>query len=768
LLVLAALAVAYPLSAVLLAWLPLGLPAPLRALAALPPFILTGAFSALAFAAAPGESGSLCAVDLVGAAGGTAVSLGLLGVVGAFNVASALGVVVALAGVAFAVSPLSPAAGSDAHRPASPLSPAAGSDAHRPASPLSPAGERGEAGALSAAEPAAGDGAAVSAPPQSQSVAHTPVRPAHVDGATSGPGAHACALRTAAPLAALLLNAALLALNLSQGRLDLTAAGLAAAPRDKTMAQVLADPAQEARIVHTAWDPFARVDVVETNDPAAKLVFADGGAGSYMLRFDGDLTPLAPLRDTIEFLPFSAGPNERTLILGAGAGKDVLLALLGGSQAVTAVEVNPATVAATRRFAAYNGSILDRPEVRLEVGDARTFVERDRSAYDLIYLNLVYTQAAEPAGQALVEGYVFTREAFRACLARLAPGGRMAIVAHSALEGSRAALTALAAIEAGGKLLPPATRHLALLMLPAGDPTLRQTVAIVGREPLDAAAVTALQQGAGRLGLTPLFLPGVFEATLQPLLEGMSLSEFVAGDPTYDLRPTGDDRPFFFKLDHGLPGPLAQALGGAAALAALLGLAALRPARRQGWAAGLGCVALMGGGYMLLEVALMHRFHLLLGRPALATAAVLGGLLAGGGVGSLVSQRWPEATLGRRGAMALLAGAALGLAGWLALPPLVAALLPAGLAWRALAAAGLATLMGLPLGIPLPSALRRAGGRSGAATPWLWSVNGAFSALGSSLAVALSVTWGFSGAVAAGVAAYLAAAVLWRRMLSTD
>jgi len=680
------LATAYPLAALLLARLPMGVPAPLRGAVALVPFALTGLFSARAFASAPPQSGYLYAADLGGAAAGVVASLALVSQVGAFGTVVCLGGAAALAGVALAAD----------------------------------------------------------AAPKTQ-------RP----------------MRHAAlgwwPCLPLLLNAGLLAFSLGQGWLDLPRAGSIQAPPDKTMYRVLTDPDQAAHIAFTAWDPFARIDVVETRDPGAKLVFTDGGAGSYMLRFDGDLAALAPLRESLEFLPFSAGPTARTLVLGAGAGKDVLLALLAGSGSVTAVEINPAMVAAVRHFAGYNGGILDRPEVRLEVGDARTFVERDRSAYDLVYLNLVYTQAVEPAGQALVESYVFTRQAFRAYLARLAPGGRLAIVSHNALEGSRAALTALAALAELGEPLPQATRHLALLMLPADEPTERQTVMMLGREPLSSAAVAALQRGADRLGMVPLFLPGVFEAPLTPLVQGEAIEKFVAADPSYDLRPVNDDRPFFFKLDPGLPEPIAQAAAGAVALSALLFLVAWRPAQRGRWAAGLASVALVGAGYMLLEVALIQRLQLLLGQPALATAVVLGGLLLGSGVGSGLSQRWPTQALGRRGLLALACGAALGVAcEWLS-PLLLKGILPAPLAARALAVGALATLLGMPLGIPFPSAMRLAGARDQGAAPLLWGVSGAFSALGSGLAVALAMAWGFGSAMVAGAAAYLLAAILWPR-----
>jgi hypothetical protein len=264
------------------------------------------------------------------------------------------------------------------------------------------------------------------------------------------------------PAAGLLLGGGLLAFNIVSNAVDFRPANLTSAPRDKTMLAVLLDPIFPARLVATAWDPFARVDVVETTDPASKYVFTDGGAGSFMMQFDGNLETVAGLRHTLEYLPFTVGTSDTTLIMGAGAGKDVLLALLAGSTRITAVEVNPAMVAMTRRFAAYNGGILDRPEVELIVGDARTAAERSTDQYDLIYLNLVYSQASEPGSQALVENYLFTREAFQAYLARLAPTGHLAVISHNALEGSRAALTVLQAMADTGTPVPQALDHLAV------------------------------------------------------------------------------------------------------------------------------------------------------------------------------------------------------------------------------------------------------------------------------------------------------------------
>lgn len=683
LITLIALGLSFPVTAVVMAWLPSAASVLPYAAVALIPFVLIGLFVALTFARFAEQSGLLYAADLTGAALGVVSALGLLTLTSAFSVVILLGAVAGSTAVILAFS--------------------------------------------------------------------------------SGrylPGA----------LLALLFGASLLGVNLASGWIDYSPERLADAPRDKTMVAVLNDPAQSARIVYTAGSPFARVDVVETKDSETKFVFTDGGAGSYMLRFDGNLEKVARLRDSVEFIPFTLGSAERTLIIGAGAGKDVVLALLAGAERITAVEVNPAMVKATRHFADYNGQILNRPEVELVVGDARTFVERTSDRYDLFYLNLVYTQAAEPASQALVENYLFTRQAFRAYLDHLASGGHLAIVSHNALEGSRAAITALQVLAEGGKPLPQALEHLALLMVPADDPTQRTTVMVLGKEPLQDEEIRALTAGANRLGLQPLFLSGVFELPFAPLQWGSSLEEFLAGDPTYDLSPTDDDQPYFFKLDPGLPSPVQQALMAAGILSVGLFLLSLWTAAPAGgrwrWVSLVIYAALIGAGFMLVEIPLIQRFQLLLGYPVLSVATVLGTLLPAGGLGSLVSQRWPETSLLRWVIVAALWIGGVALLYRLILPSLARQLLAAPLAWRVLAAISLTALLGIPMGVPFPSLMRLAAQYRGHVA-LLWALNGAFSVLGSTLAVVLSMTWGFSWALTTGAGLYLLlGALVWMLLRS--
>jgi spermidine synthase len=669
------LAGSFVMMPILIAWLPSAGSVWLHVLIALFPFGLIGYFAAVIFAHLREIGGLLYGVDLVGAATGTILVIGLLTVLSPFSTVMLLGLFCGILAAVFA----------------------------------------------------------------SEAQWHRALA-----GATLGSG----------------LIAVLLIANLATGLFDFNPSRLTDPPRDKTMLFLLNDPREDARIIATWHSPFARVDVVQTNDDSARYIFTDGGAGSIMLRGDG---PLERNRSQVDYLPFLAGSTDSVLIIGAGGGRDVVLAQLSGSETITAVEVNPAVIAAVQHFSDYTGDVFR--DVTLVEGDARNFVERSTDAYDLIYLNLVYTQAADPASHALVENYIFTEEAFRAYLHRLQPDGRLALVAHNALEGSRAVLTALQALNTQGVLLSDALDHVALWMVPSRDPTLRTTVLIVGRQPIEAEILERLHTRAEQLRMQPIFLPGRFEQLFEPLREGMPMATFIRADADYDLSPTYDDRPYFFNLNFGLPQPIQMAFVLACGLAfALLLLAAFMRTEKhsaQRWPAMIGYAALIGMGFMLVEIPLIQQFQLLLGYPILSTSAVLGALLLAGGAGSWFSQRWPEMQLMKRVQVAAIWIAILAVSYRFALPILINWLLPAPLGLRLLAAVLLSGLFGLALGIPFASLIRTARAQQ---VPMLWALNGGFTVLGSTLAIVISMIWGFSWALLAGAGFYLLLAPLAARL----
>jgi hypothetical protein len=263
-----------------------------------------------------------------------------------------------------------------------------------------------------------------------------------------------------------------------------------------------------------------------------------------------------------------------------------------------------------------------------------------------------------------------------------------------------------------------------------------------------------------------LFVPGQFELAFQPLRNGTSLADFVAEDGEYDLSPSSDDSPYFFHLDFGLPRPIQSALVTSVLLTVglvifgfLMGSASTKQDSLLHWSGMVLYAALIGCGFMLIEIPLIQRFQLVLGYPILSLVVVLGTLLLAGGLGSLYSQRWTTAQLPRRVVMAALWIAALAVIYRFALASILDVVLAQSLVIRVLAVIALAGILGLPLGIPFASLLRRVG-QARDRVALLWAINGAFSVLGSVLSAVISMQWGFSWALLLGALLYLILAVL--------
>jgi hypothetical protein len=242
----------------------------------------------------------------------------------------------------------------------------------------------------------------------------------------------------------------------------------------------------------------------------------------------------------------------------------------------------------------------------------------------------------------------------------------------------------------------------------------------------------------------------------------------------FDITPPTDDHPFFghyftwaqaSDVLEGL-GRTWQPFGGAgyfvllallalvtvaAFILILLPLMAMRRHRRAQRTRGrwwtVAYFGLLGIGFLFVEIPLIQRYILLLGRPTTALAVVLGALLPSSGLGSLASRRVPW----RLGAAALAALAAgypwfIGLMGdtVLSLPPAPRI---------ALAAAALFPL-GFLMGTMFPRGLAHLEAVAPRLVPWAWGINGTLSVVSAVLAALVALSSGFTLVLALGAGCY--------------
>ncbi|HXJ37159.1 MAG TPA: hypothetical protein VMS22_24285 [Candidatus Eisenbacteria bacterium] len=544
------------------------------------------------------------------------------------------------------------------------------------------------------------------------------------------------------------------------------------------------------------WSHFGRVDVTEPFDTlppqfggdlspklrdlriTQRMLMLDGQAPAFLYRIDRPLAEIQFFAASSQSPAYLLERNPRVLVIGVGGATDVLQALSQGASHVTAVELNAVNAHVVRDvYGAEVGHVLDDPRVTLVVAEGRNFVARDRAQYDIVQLSGVDTGAAQGAWGlgTMPESYVYTTEAFRDLLARLAPGGVLTVTRDLRLGWAhRVAALARDALAADG--LDPAPRIAVLEGKVYGWATL-----LVRREPFTPEQVTALRAFAAQWD---------FPLAYDPLVRGNTLFDRViregaTADDVIDLRPATDDWPFLFVsfrwrrlLDilrtqaAPLQNPLIFLLVNVVGLAIVALLAIGWPLwrLRSAWrdvpskVSRAAYFASLGAGFMLIEVGLMQRFTIFLGNPVLAVATVLAALLAGSGVGSRLART--TALAGRAvvpAALAAVVAIAVVLASPL-VPALCRALLGLPLAARIAVCVAVVGAAGLPMGVPFPGGLSRLAPGGRRLVAWGWGVNAMVSVVASLASYVVGMVFGYTSMFVVAGALYACALTLWPRV----
>ena len=114
------------------------------------------------------------------------------------------------------------------------------------------------------------------------------------------------------------------------------------------------------------------------------------------------------------------------LIVGAGTGTDVAIALAHGARHVDAVEIDPRLHELGRELQPDHA--YQDPRVSAHVTDGRAFLERTKKKFNLILFALPDSLTLVSGQSSLrLESYLFTLESLRTARAHLAPGGAFAM-----------------------------------------------------------------------------------------------------------------------------------------------------------------------------------------------------------------------------------------------------------------------------------------------------------------------------------------------------
>ena len=582
-------------------------------------------------------------------------------------------------------------------------------------------------------------------------------------------------------------------------------AGAAAPPlRPAWVKGVHEDPAAHA---YVGWNTHSRVTVSPTvtlppmlwaagrNTPPEQLapieqriLKIDGAAATAMAKAGPDP---AYLEWDVATFAHQLRPSGPAAVIGVGGGRDVLAAARAGHTPIVGVELNAKIVSLHRDAMAEFSGIAAIGGAELVADEARSFFTRDARQYEVVTMSLIDTWASTGAGAySLSENGLYTVEGWLVFMRRLTPTGIFTVSRwyKSDSPGETGRMLALA-METLWQLGAQDPRAHLILLQQGSVATL-----LVSPSPFSARDLDTMQREAVRLGFNMVLTPRRLPA--QPLLRGLveqrdrpALWAFTRAQ-ALDLTPPTDDRPFFFNMlrpaawladseevdsqDFGFLGNLqaTKTLVHATLVSVLLTLAALvvplwlrrghtrrAAGERATLIAASGYFALIGLGFMFVEIGLLSRVGVFLGHPTLALAVVLGGIILATGVGSLLSG-WVPVERPRVAWFFPLVPGLLVIAARIALGPVMDGFAGAAVATRVLLTVAVIAPPALAMGLCFPLGLRLVRHARAEApdelTPWLWGVNGACGVCASGLALGTSMAWGISTTLAIGALCYLA------------
>lgn len=344
------------------------------------------------------------------------------------------------------------------------------------------------------------------------------------------------------------------------------------------------------------------------------------------------------LKEPFYHLPhevFGDPPFRRVLVIGAGSGSDVAVALRAGAERVDAVEIDP-TIARLGRAHHLERPFAD-PRAHLHIDDGRAFFKKSGERYDLIVFALTDSLTLTSQFASLrLESFLFTRESFAQAREHLAEDGALVLYNYYRQTWLLRKLAAMLestfgdppfAVSYGGE-----GRAAALL----SGPRIRR---ILARRPELAHPYV---EGPGQ-GPTLVPEPPAAAALLPwPPQRGAGLlgTDDRAGDSVAAVAPSAtDDWPLLYLRARGLPSQFAAGLAMVAAVALAMLLALAPREARSGFDAHM---FFLGAAFMLLETRSLVTFALLFGSTWMVNSLVFFAILLSVLVAIFVSARSPR------------------------------------------------------------------------------------------------------------------------------
>ncbi len=564
---------------------------------------------------------------------------------------------------------------------------------------------------------------------------------------------------------------------------------------------------EELRLL-TKWNSFSKVDVMKDDGenvddyPVYTAIIDAGNSTTYIPKVPKvlDSTARPPFDASMLALVLKREDTAKVFILGSGGGGEILSALTNNAKSVTAVEINPILNELVEKDLAgyWTGGIANDKRVNIITDDARSWLRGKRIKYDVIIsAHTISASASNSGAMSLVENYILTEEALREYLQHLDINGILYITRpEPQMPRLVASIKEAQKLNGGSDLKnqfyvfkrPPTEFEKDLSYL---------TGVVFKKSGFDEFDIQKLKTMSALLNLEIIYdhvskQDGIYK----DIIGSDNISDIAGKYPDKKLYPATDDNPYFehntdfTKINFGnikesfsqgdramlsmVQKPIAESTLVILLIQTILISALLiflpiyvkfrkdpeiKKVKKGKY---ITYFALLGLGYIIIEICFIQKFTLFLGQPVYTMLTVISTMLLFSGIGSMLSNK----VLGilKNVKIIYIIIAALTILIGLLNSVIFDSLVRMDIMWRVIISVAMIAPLAFFMGIPFPYGMSRIDNNSKYLVAYGWGVNGFFSVLGSVLAVMLSMSYGFKAVFILAAVLYLGAMVVGGRL----
>lgn len=437
----------------------------------------------------------------------------------------------------------------------------------------------------------------------------------------------------------------------------------------------------EPKLLYEKWNAFSRITILDvpskptnafgwgfsptlnlTKPVSQLLLLQNYFIITYLTKFDGDLKKVDFLKYDISNLVHYIKKKSTVLVVGSGAGRDILSALVFKQKSIVGVELNEdVTNIVNKTYGDFTGHLDKIPNITFINGDIRSYLAMAQNKFDIIHASFPYALVPGIVGYSFLEDRLCTIESWKILLEHLNLEGILSFTSrdHSTQFLVTQRLISLATASLKGLGIKNPREHIIVTRTKSqneseSDDTTILTI-LVKRSPFIKEEIETIKKITKDMKFELVYTPDfstneIFSSIISD--KGLVSISLNTGK---NISPNTDDKPFFFYFDTlkdvfkkgfqvktnkiGIFFLLILLLVVLVTISSIV-IPILITANKvdlKDSTPFLLFFASIGLGYMLIEIYLLRKLNIFLGYPTYALTVVLFSLLLFSGLGSYLT-----------------------------------------------------------------------------------------------------------------------------------